>query len=251
MVTRQIAFGALGAILLGTAWWFSDFLGAPRRLLPPLPEVIDAFVSVAQSGELLSDIYATTSRWLAGFSIGAVIGISLGFVIGSQTWLKHMTSPILDFFRSLPITASFPLFLLIFGIGDQSKIAMAAFATLMPVLVASVQSITEIPSDRLRAIKVYGASRAYVALRIVPFQAVPVIYNALRTSLSFALMVTIVAEMFIGSGNGIGQRAFEAFQLNNTATIYVYLVIAGILGIIVNAIINTINTAFRGRYGIS
>src|SRR5205814_3416310 len=116
---------------------------------------------------------------------------------------------LVDFFRSTPATAMFPLFLLIFGLGDLAKVAVAAFAAFLIIFFNTAYGVMNARQTRLLAAKVMGASRTRIFRDVLFFETLPQTFVGLRTAISLALVVIIVAEMFIGSDNGLGHRIID------------------------------------------
>jgi NitT/TauT family transport system permease protein len=107
---------------------------APPLLIPSPAAAFGRLYALLISGSLIPDVGASLWRWAAGYALGCAAGVPIGLLIGSSPWLYRSSFPLLDFLRSLPVTALFPLFLLLFGIGDSSKIAMAFAATVFVVI---------------------------------------------------------------------------------------------------------------------
>jgi len=141
-----------------------------------------------------------------------------------------------DFFRSLPVTALFPLFLLTFGIGDRSKIAMACAATVFVVLLNSAYGVLHATDARTKMARAFGASSLQVFLRIVCPEALPQVFVGMRTALSLSLIVVVVSEMFIGTRYGLGQRLFDAYAKNTVVDLYAVVLFLGLLGLASNTL---------------
>ena len=158
----------------------------------------------------------------------------IGLMIGTTRWLYLSSFTLLDFFRSLPVTALFPLFLLVFGIGDNSKIAMVFAATFPVVVLASAYGVLHATKTRVRAAAVFGATKWQIFRWVTFHEALPQTLVGMRTALSLALVVVIVSEMFIGTQLGLGQRIYDSYTVNNTRELYAVLLLAGILGYLMN-----------------
>jgi NitT/TauT family transport system permease protein len=186
------------------------------------------------TGAILSDLGASLLRWLVGFGLGCVIGMPVGLLVGNSLAAYKASFPLIDFLRSLPVTALFPLFLLIFGIGEASKMAMAFTATVFVVILNSAFGAVQASHTRRRAAAVFGASPWQVFYMVVFWEALPQTFVGFRTASSLALIVVIVSEMFIGTQNGIGQRIYDAYSFNLTKDLYAVLLITGLLGFAMN-----------------
>ena len=145
--------------------------------------------------------------------IAAVIAIPLGIFLGSSEKLYRSLEFVIDFFRSTPASAMFPLFLVLFGVGDETKISVAAFGAALVILFNVAYGVMNARKTRLLAAKVMGASRLRVLTDVMLLESLPQTFVGLRNGVSLALVIIVVAEMFIGSNDGLGHSVFEAQQL--------------------------------------
>lgn len=231
----RILLPLTGPLVLFVLWLTVTKLQlVPPVLLPPPSEAFSRLADLLLSGDLLPDIFASVWRWAVGFATGCLVGVPIGLLLGTSPWLYRASFSLIDFFRSLPVTALFPLFLLLFGIGDSSKIAMAFAATVVVVILNSAYGVLQAQKTRIRAAKVFGATRWQVFRWVTFFEALPQTIVGMRTSLSLALIVVIVSEMFIGTRNGLGQRVFDAYTVNLTVDLYAVLLVTGFVGYLAN-----------------
>ncbi|MBF0555212.1 MAG: ABC transporter permease [Nitrospirae bacterium] len=186
------------------------------------------------SGDIKPDIEATTYRWAVGYALGTLVGVPIGIAFGLSKRLYESMEFLLDFFRSLPVTAIFPLFLLAFGIGNNSKIAMVFSAVIFVIILNSAYGIQHATKTRIRMAKSFGASNWQVFRMIVFFEALPGTLVGLRVALSLSLVVVIVSEMFIGTNLGIGQRIFDSYSTNSVSDLYALILFIGIIGYFLN-----------------
>jgi len=225
-------FGPLA--LLGFWFLVTETGLVPPLLLPSPGAAFGRLYELLSSGDLIPDINASLWRWAAGYAVGCAVGIPIGLLIGISPRLYQSSFFLLDFFRSLPVTALFPLFLLLFGIGDASKIAMAFAATVFVIILNAAYGVLQAQKTRLRAARVFGASRWQLFRWVIFYEALPQTLVGMRTALSLALIVVIVSEMFIGTQAGLGQRVYDAYTKNFTEELYAVLVFIGVLGYLVN-----------------
>lgn len=225
----------LGPLVVLLLWYAASRLRWASPLLLPSPG--DSFSRLGEmltSGYLLPDIRASVWRWSAGYASGCLIGVPLGLVLGASPAVYRSSFSLIDFFRSLPVTALFPLFLLVFGIGDSAKIAMAFTATVFVVVLNSAYGVRQAQRTRIRAAKVFGATRWQTFRWVTWFEALPLTLVGMRTALSLALIAVIVSEMFIGTQKGLGQRVYDAYTTNLTVDLYAVLLFCGFLGYLMN-----------------
>ena len=156
--------------------------------------------------------------------------IPLGIVLGSSERLYRSLEFVIDFFRSTPASAMFPLFLVLFGVGDETKISVAAFGAILVILFNVAYGVMNARKTRLLAAKVMGASRLRVLFDVMLLELLPQTFVGLRNGVSLALVIIVVAEMFIGSQDGLGHSVFEAQQLFDMPRMYAAIFAAGALG---------------------
>src|SRR3989344_5762294 len=125
----------IGPILLIFIWAVAAQLQLIDNFFLPDPwTTIKKLFDLLASGAILGDLFSTLERVVLAFVIALVIGLPLGLVLGRTEKIYRSVEFIIDFFRSTPATALFPLFLLVFGITDKSKIAVAAFASMLIII---------------------------------------------------------------------------------------------------------------------
>jgi sulfonate transport system permease protein len=186
-------------------------------LLPSPMETFRALWVGMDGGALGHDFVKTVYRTAASTLIAAVIAIPLGIALGSSERVYRSLEFVIDFFRSTPASAMFPLFLVLFGVGDETKISVAAFGAVLVILFNVAYGVMNARKTRLLAAKVMGAS-------------LPQTFVGLRNGVSLALVIIVVAEMFIGSQDGLGHSVFEAQQLFEMPRMYAAIFAAGALG---------------------
>ena len=169
--------------------------------------------------------------------MGCSVGLIIGLLMGTSRKIYVACEFSVEFFRSLPVTALFPLFLLIFGEGDKCKGAMVFTATIFVVLINTAYGVFHAPKERIRMAKIFGASRVQIFYHITFFGALPQILIGIRTSLSLSFIVVIISEMFIGAEHGVGQRIYDAYNYNLTSDLYAIVLFLGIVGYISNKLV--------------
>jgi ABC-type nitrate/sulfonate/bicarbonate transport system permease component len=234
--------GVAGLLLIWT-------LTAWARLVDPvlLPSPAATFRAMwtgMTSGKLGVDFVKTVERTIAATAIAAVIAIPFGILLGSSEKLYRSVEFVIDFFRSTPASAMFPLFLVLFGVGDLTKISVAAFGAALVILFNVAYGVMNARKTRILAAKVMGASPLRVLTDITLLESLPQTFVGLRNGVSLALVIIVVAEMFIGSTDGLGQRVFEAQQLFAMPDMYAAIFAAGALGYGLNLMFLVIERRF-------
>lgn len=223
--------GLLGTAILLLAWTLVTATGLVRPLFLPSPlAVFERLAELARSGEILRDLGQTLWRTLVGFLLGTIVGVAVGLVMGYRQTVYRMLEFPVDFFRSIPATALFPLFIVIWGLGDQVKVFITAWSSSMVVLINTIYGLRSVSQLRLMVATLHRVSFARRFYAVIIPNALPYIFAGLRIGLSLALVVQIVAEMFLGSQSGLGHRIFNASSTFDMETAYAAAVVVGALG---------------------
>ena len=227
----------LGPLLLFIIWDIAVRGGFIKAILLPTPfDTISALVSGLTGGPLLTDFLVTVWRTVQAFLIAAIVGVPLGVLLGSNEKAYRSVEFLIDFFRSTPSSALIPLFLLIFGVSDINKVAIAAFGAFLIVIFNSAYGVINARKQRVMAAKVMGASRWQIFKDVLIWESLQPTFVGLRSAVSMALVIVIVAEMFIGSDNGLGHRIIDAQQVLNVKSMYAAILAAGALGYALNVL---------------
>jgi len=225
----------IGPIALFIVWDLVVRAGWIRPILLPAPmDTLEALVTGLAGGPLMVDFLVTVWRTLQAFLIAAVIGVPLGVLLGSNEKAYRSVEFLIDFFRSTPSSALIPLFLLIFGVSDFNKVAIAAFGALLIVIFNSAYGVINARKQRVMAARVMGATRWQIFKDVLVWESLQPSFVGLRSAVSMALVIVVVAEMFIGSDTGLGHRIIDAQQILNVKTMYAAILAAGILGYVLN-----------------
>jgi ABC-type nitrate/sulfonate/bicarbonate transport system permease component len=231
------ALPLLGPVLLFIVWDFVVRFGFIKPiLLPPPAATLQTLVTGLLGGPLLVDFLVTVKRTLQAFGIAAVVGLPLGVLLGSTERAYRSVEFLIDFFRSTPSSALIPLFLLIFGVSDINKVAIAAFGALLIVVFNSAYGVINARKQRVMAARVMGASRWQIFRDVLVWESLQPSFVGLRSAVSMALVIVIVAEMFIGSESGLGHRIIDAQQVLNVKSMYAAILAAGALGYALNVL---------------
>jgi ABC-type nitrate/sulfonate/bicarbonate transport system permease component len=222
---------AIGPILLIAVWWIA-FKGqlVDKDLLPsPIDTLRDTASSIA-SGNMSADFTHTLVRVAYSVLIAVIAGVPVGIVLGANAAIYRSVEFLIDFFRSTPATAMFPLFLLLFGLGDLAKIAVAAFAAWLVIVFNVAYGVMNARQTRILAARSMGASSLRIFKDVIFYETLPQTFVGLRNAVSLALVVIIVAEMFIGATDGIGHRIIDAQISYSLTDMYGSILIAGAMG---------------------
>jgi NitT/TauT family transport system permease protein len=233
----RLVLGLITPAILLIAWQaaYSLKLASPT-LLPSVGSVFHALFRLIASDNIFPDFGMTVLRMAAGFGLAAIVGVAVGLGMGAFWPLYYATVPAMDFFRSIPVTTLYPIFVLTLGVSHASKIGMVFTASVFVIALNSAYGVFQSNKTRAQMAKLYGASPFQVFRWIVFFDALPQTMIGLRIGLSYALIVEILCEMFMGSQLGLGQRVVEAFTTYSIDLVFGIVLLTGILGFALNRV---------------
>ncbi|HEX8887173.1 MAG TPA: ABC transporter permease [Noviherbaspirillum sp.] len=225
----------LGLFLLVVFWELAFEMRLVDPVLLPSPaQSFQAFWHGLEEGSLWADLRRTVARTGISFAIALVIAVPLGILLGSSDKVYRALEFPIDFFRSTPASAMFPLFLILFGSGESTKIAVAAFGAALAILFATAYGVMNARKQRQLAARVMGASKLQVLSDVTIWESLPQTFVGMRSGVSLALVIVIVAEMFIGSTDGLGQRILKSQMVFDMPDMYASIFAAGALGYLLN-----------------
>jgi len=221
----------LSAIVVLALWELLSRTGAISPMFFPPPSSIAVVLwRMLLAGDLLVDLGITIARVIAGFILGAGLAVLLGLVMGTSPRLGAQLDPWVAALHPTPKIAVLPLILVIFGIGEASKIMLAALGSFFPMLINTVAGVRQIPSIYFEVADSYGAGRLQMFRRVVVPGSLPLVMAGARISANVALMLTIAAEL-VAAQRGLGQVIWFAWQTLRIEEVYAGLFITSLLGI--------------------
>jgi ABC-type nitrate/sulfonate/bicarbonate transport system permease component len=227
----------IGPLLLLLAWiTVSSAHVVSPTLLPGIVSTFAKLYGIVLDGSLFPNLGSTLMRAVVGFMLSVALGVPIGVYLGAHPRIYRMFDSVIEFFRSLPGTAMFPLFLLAFGIGDGSKIAIAWFISFWIILVNSAYGVLQGSKTRTKVAESLRATPWQTLSRVIFMDALPQIFIGLRIGLSLSLIAVVVSEMFIGSNTGLGQKIYDSYLTYEISYLYAWLIVTGIVGYILNTL---------------
>jgi NitT/TauT family transport system permease protein len=188
-----------------------------------------------QSGLFASNVFVTVQETILGLATGVVAGCLLGFLFARYRTMYQALDPIIYALYSLPRITLAPLFVLWFGIGLSSKVALAFSIVFFIMLLNTYTGITTIDRDLVDAVRLMGASQSFIYRMVTLPAIVPWLVAGFRLSASYALLAAIVGEM-IGSEAGIGKLLIDREAFFDTNGIFDILIVVGLMAILINSL---------------
>jgi ABC-type nitrate/sulfonate/bicarbonate transport system permease component len=224
--------GALGSLLVLIAGWEAasrSGLVTPF-LLPPLSAVLARVWEDAASGELAVNLGLTLYRALAGFAIAGAGGVVIGILMSRRPWVRWFFDPIVSVGFPMPKIAFLPIFMLWLGLYDVSKISMAVFNAIFPVIAATMAAAEAVEPHLLWSARSLGASERQLLREIILPAALPQILTGLQVALPISMIVMIVTEMMMG-GQGLGGAMIAASRFADSPGVFAGIVEIAVAGL--------------------
>ncbi|MFM6198860.1 MAG: nitrate ABC transporter permease, partial [Dolichospermum sp.] len=231
------ALGCLGIILL---WWVVAL--ANHELMPTPPEAL-----IANWDYILHPFYergpgdlgvgwlllASLRRVILGFSLGALVAIPLGFLIGMSRPAMLAFNPIIQIFKPVSPLAWLPISLSLFNLADPSAIFVIFITSLWPTIINTALGVSSVPKDYLDVAQVLEMPRWRQITKIILPASLPYIFTGLRISLGIAWLVIVAVEMLTG-GIGIGFFVWDEWSRLNLSSVFLAVFIIGLTGLILD-----------------
>jgi len=234
-ITRWVAVVFYAALLI--LWELSSRANLiPSLFFPPPLTIARAFVDLLASGKLIGDLGATVLRLTVGFLLGGIPALLLGWAMGWLPWLRTLLDPVVAALHPVPKIAILPLILIIFGIGDASRLVIIAIAAFFPLLINTVTGVQQIDPIYFDTAKNYGLSHFRTFTQVLIPGSLPFVMTGVRLALNNALVLTITAELVMAQ-NGLGELIWFAWQTLQTRNLYVGLIVTAVLGILINLLL--------------
>jgi NitT/TauT family transport system permease protein len=233
-----------GLILFFILWEAAPRLGWVRAAyLAPPSRVFYALWLMALRGELARHALISLQRVLLGLLVSAAVGVLLGLLIGYFRRVDRLLDLLFQAFRQMSAFALFPVFILLFGLGELSKTIIIFWASLWPVLLNTRSGVRNVDPVLIRSAKSMGASKPYIFVNIILPAAAPEIFTGIRLGGSYCVMAVVAAEM-IGASSGLGYLVLYSEETFNVPEMYGGIVGLAILGIGLNWILRAAENFF-------
>jgi ABC-type nitrate/sulfonate/bicarbonate transport system permease component len=220
----------LSPIALPLVWEALVRVGAlDARFFPEPSSIISQMWTMMGSGELWTHIGASMQRLFLGFWLGLVPALILGVVMGLSRPLRAALGPLVSGTYPIPKSALLPLILLIFGLGEMSKIVMVAIGVFYPVVLNTMAGVMQIQPMYYDVAKNFGARRWKVFRTVALPGAMPSIMTGVELGAGLGLILIAIAEM-VGAKTGLGFMIWNAWELYSVETMYVGLLVIAVIG---------------------
>src|SRR5678816_745206 len=235
------AAAACAFVALVVVWWCVSHSGKIETAYLPAPEVVwKSALEQCREPMLWDDLKVSFLRVTAGFLLSAAIGIPIGVLMGSFKIAEGFFQPLTEFIRYVPVPALIPILMLLFDLGELSKIMLIFVGTFFQLVLMVADEIRRVPYELLQVSYTLGARRGETIRLVLWRAAMPGIFDALRLCNGWAWTYLVVAEL-IAANEGLGYRVLKFYRFVQTPKIYVYLLILGALGLLLDFLFRAMN----------
>lgn len=231
-IVSPLALLLLWEVAARLGWIDVRFFPAPSKIFAEMMRLIE-------NGELWTHLTASLYRVFWGFILGGAPALVLGISMGLSRTLRAIVEPLVAATYPVPKSAILPLILLIFGLGEASKIVMVAIGLFFPILINTMVGVLEIPKIHFDVSRNFGAGRLQTFVTVALPGAMPLIMTGVKLGVGMGLILIALAEM-IGAKSGLGYMMWNAWEILSVETMYVGLIVIAALGVIFTLLLNEV-----------
>jgi NitT/TauT family transport system permease protein len=220
-----------------------NILEVKETILPTPSRIGEAMVTQAQTSFFWDNVLVTTQEAIYGFVAATVFAIIAGTFISQIKIVEKTVLPYLVGFQAIPKVALAPIFIIWFGFGQTSKVVMAATIAFFPILINIIEGLKSADTDRIRMLRVFGASRFQIFRKVQVPSAMPFFFAGLDVGILLAILGAVVGE-FLGSQEGLGNMVLVSQYNFETPTMFAILIVLSLMGIFAHIVIKALQKRF-------
>lgn len=240
--------GIISWIIIISVWGLGS-LAYDEYFLPSPKETIDSLKLLVGDGTLWMDIKASAGRFIKGWLLSAACGLPLGLLVGNFRPVRWLIEPILSFFRFVPAIALTTLFLMWFGVGEESKVALIFYASFFPIFVNTIAGVASADQSLVEAASSLGAGKFRVFFTVIVPSAVSNMFTGIRLGLSSSIICVIAAEMLVGS-DGLGYLIQSSKMYYKTSWAFAGILTLALIGFAADRILQIIGKKGLVHFGV-
>ena len=249
-VTERITKSGLISWIILFILWGVISLFYSETFFPSPVETYNGFKEILLNGKLWEDISISVQRVLIGWSRALLIGIPIGLLIGRFKIINWFIEPFINFFRFVPAIGFLTLFLMWFGVGEESKLILITYASIFPIIINTIEGVNAINPIKYQASESLGANKLQSFITVTIPGAVPSILTGARLGLSTAIISIVGAEM-LAANSGLGYLVYTSRLYYRTDWIFVGIVTLGILGFCADKLLRFVAKRLLKHYGVT
>jgi len=243
--SRAVQIGFLVG-LLGLWYVASNYWGVSHLLLPEPVAVLRQFLDILTTGEFVADLQITLGEVAAAFTFSCTAGLALGYLISRSPYAIRVFEPLFAGFYSIPIILFLPLYVLIFGLGPASKIAIGGTISFFPIILSTIAGFGYVERTYVVSARSMGASDFQMFRYVLLPAALPVILTGMRMGFTVALL-SIIGSETIASLAGLGHRIVHLAEGMEMTRMFGYICFVVAIAVTLNTVVSSIEARARRR----
>jgi ABC-type nitrate/sulfonate/bicarbonate transport system permease component len=243
--SRLVQVGFLIAMLV--LWYLATTRWGVNRLLLPNPVAVwQQLLDVLRSGEYLPDLRITLTELAIAFALAMTSGTIVGFFVSRRRYTIRVFDPLFAAIYSIPIILFLPLYVLFFGLGPASKIALGATISFFPIVLSTIAGFGNVDRTLVTAARSMGASDYQLFRYVLVPAALPVILSGLRMGFTVALL-SIIGSETIASLAGLGHHIVQLAEGMDMARMFAYIAFVVVIAAVLNGLVSFLEARGRRR----
>ncbi len=239
LIKRIIAIAGLLAL-----WEIAPRAGlVSAAFLPPFSQVARAWIAMLQDGTTAANLTASLVRSATGFSLALIVAVPLGLLIGWYKTAGDILNPVIELFRNTATLALLPVFILLLGIGETSKIAIVFYACTWAILLNTISGVRNVDPLLIKSAKSMGLGPLRLFQKVVLPSSVPTIFTGIRLAGATSILVLVAAEM-VGANAGLGYYITYAQNNFQIDRMYAGILTVSALGLAINYVLVSLEKHF-------
>jgi NitT/TauT family transport system permease protein len=211
--------------------------------LPPLSEVLKAWWALLVSGQLGQHVEASLVRSLSGFGLAVAVAVPLGLLIGWYRRVATVLNPLLELFRNTAALALLPVFVLILGLGETSKVAIILYGCAWPILLNTISGVRTVDPLLVKSARSLGLPPLRLFQKVVLPAAVPTIFTGIRLAGAYSILILVAAEL-VGAKAGLGYLITSAQFNFDVPDMYAGIITISVIGLVINQLLVAVERRF-------
>ncbi|MED4402426.1 ABC transporter permease [Metabacillus fastidiosus] len=241
---QKFAKQTAAIFLLLVLWEVAPRIGlVDITFFPPFSKVAEGWQGLIISGELYAHFQASIIRSAIGFGLAIIIAIPLGLIIGWYPLANQLLNPVLELFRNTAALALLPVFILLLGIGETSKVSIVLFACVFPILLNTINAVRNVDPLLIKSAKSMGLSSYKLFYKVILPASIPTIFTGIRMAGTASILVLIAAEM-VGAKEGLGYLINYAQMNFQIPQMYAGIITISLLGFFLNYVLVSLERKF-------
>lgn len=246
-----LATWGLVLVLIYAGWTYATGPGGVSRILLASPDLVFAKLrEILSTGAFIAPMRMTLYECAMAFSLAALFGLSIGYTIARSRFWVAVFEPLLSSLFTVPMVMFYPLCVLYFGIGPNSKIFFGFSVAFFPIVLAAISGFSTVDPTFVQSARSMGATRLQLFRYVLVPAAFPVVLSGLRMGAVLTFLSVLGSET-LGSMHGLGHEIHNASAMMQTAHMYAYILIVLVLALLLNLGLGIVETFGNRRYGVT